>query len=144
MRSASIGKLIKVIASLVRSTEREIIADGFLKAMDSVTIDNYYCKYSTKLNGRKWLAPLYRPILSPFRVRAKMFVAVRANGKAFDLEYVDESGESVTYTVTGQEWREKEGYFIKLPPERFRGDLGHVVDLLTKMRKGQAYAGSKD
>jgi hypothetical protein len=142
MRNTSAAKLVSVIAKLVRRPVRELVQDNFLSGMDSIPIHHYRSGHLVRIVGRKWLAPLYRPVLSTFVIRPGTFVAVRINGKAsVDLEYVDASGESTTYTVKGQEWREKEPYFTLMPPERFRGSLGEVVELIMKTRKGQKYAG---
>lgn len=140
MRNTSAAKLIRVISKLVKQPIRELIADGLLNSMESQNISNYRCQYTTKLVGRKWLAPLYRPLLSTFQVKEKTFIAVRYNKKTVDIEYVETaSGESTTYTVKGQEWREKEPYFVLIPPERFRGSLGDVVRLIRQSRKGQKH-----
>lgn len=137
MTSKNLIQLVKVLAKLLKYSPREMIEDGVLGGLESRPIHSYRCKFTTKLVGRKWLAPLYRPVLGAVQIKAKTFVAVRQNGKFYDVEFLDpKTKEVVVYTVKEQEWREKSGYFELIPPNRFRGSLGHTVHQIIQLRRG--------
>lgn len=136
MKHKSLFKMLKVIGKLVSSSPQDLIVDGFLVSMEERPINNYRAKYAVKLNGRKWLAPLYRPVLSTFNIKVNTFIAVRSNSKTCDIEYID-GVESVTFTMKTQEWREKSPYFLLIPPERLRGPLADTVRQIYELRRSQ-------
>lgn len=132
----NISRIVRILACLVRQPITEMVNEGLFESMETRPIDNFYCKHNVRINGRKWLAPLYRPTLGTIALKPGTFLAVRSNGSTYDLEYVDsKSKESVTYTVAAQEWREKRHYFYQLPPHRFKGSIGDAVRHLNQLKR---------
>lgn len=123
-----------VISKLVSSTPADMVQAGFLASIEERQINNFRSNYLVKLTGRKWLAPLYRPTLSTFTIKKNTFIAVRSNKKTCDVEFV-EAGESVTFTMKAQDWREKSHYFLLIPPERLRGSLADNVRQIKELRR---------
>jgi hypothetical protein len=134
MRNKSVLSILKIISKLVKSTPSEMVEDGLLVGIEQRSIVNFRANYNVKLSGRKWLAPLYRPVLNTFQVKKGTFLAARLNKKSVDLEFV-EGNDSVTYTVKMQDWKEKEGYFLLIPPARLHGGLADNLKKIYELRR---------
>jgi hypothetical protein len=139
MRNTTVAKIVKILSRLLEEPIPEMVRDGFFRGMDLRPIHTYRNKHSARVVGRKWLAPLYRPVLGAFTAKPGMFFYVRENKRFCDVEFVDKaSGEAVIYTIAAQEWREKQGYFELIPPDRFKGSLGDFVRHITQLRRSNA------
>lgn len=135
-KNKTVIQLMRIISKLVKADLKDVVNHGVFSDYALKPIKTAYCKHNTKLFGKKWLAPKYRTQNTYFQIKKGAFVAIRENGKYSDLEYIDSATkESVVYTVTTQEWLEKEGYFELIPPERYKGGLGEVVNKLLYARK---------
>lgn len=132
MRNNALSSLVQVISKLVKRPVKDMLEEDFLGAVAGVAIHTYRANYLVKLNGRKWLAPLYRPVVSTFAIKKGTFIIVRDNNRSVDIEV---GGE--VYTASAQEWREKEGYFLKIPINRVSGRLGNTVKQILQARKQQ-------
>lgn len=134
MRSNTAAQLLKVIARLVKQDAKELLNSDFLGVMSSAAITTYRANYNVKINGRRWLAPLYRPLTTTFNIKKGSFITVRENRTTVDVDSTAD-GEAVVFTVKLQDWKEKQGYFLEIPSNRIRGRLAITVKHIIRARK---------